>query len=64
MGGGLELCVFPEQSTLSSSSSVPPEVSRGGRGPWAAAQGVLCTQPACSHLPDSCPLSLPAPRRL
>lgn len=32
MGGGLELCVFPEQSALSSSSPVPPEVSPGGVG--------------------------------
>lgn len=63
MGGGLELCVFPEQSTLRSSSPVPPEVSPGGSGTVGGCPG-CALHPACSHLPDSCPLSLPAPRRL
>lgn len=53
MGGGLELGVFPEQSTNNRSSPAPLEARRWGWGSWVAAQGALCT-PACSHLPDSC----------
>lgn len=54
MGGGLELGVFPEQSTHSRSSPVPPRKpidGAGGRG-WLPR---VCSAPACSHLPDSCP---------
>lgn len=56
MGGGLELCVFPEQSTLSSSSPVPPEVSRGGGsgtvgGCPGCAVHPACLQPPATQLP-------------
>lgn len=71
MGGGSELCVFPEQSTHCRSSPVPPEASLGGGG-GAGARGRLprmCSvpslQPPARQLPPvSARSPLPAPELL
>lgn len=60
MGGGLELCVFPEQSTLSSSSPVPPEVSGGVVGDHGRLLRVCSApslQPPARQLPPVSALS-------
>lgn len=52
--------VFFQNSPHSAAAPQSPRKSvRGGRGPWAAAQGVLCTQPAATcqtAAPCLCPL--------
>lgn len=54
MGGGLELGIFPEQSTHSRSSPVPPEARRWGWGVVGGCPGYALhpsPQPPARQLP-------------